>query len=66
MAKLYFFYGAMGSSKTANALMVEYNYRERGKKVLLAKPSIDTRDGNNIIKSRIGFYNPIFFLSCLI
>lgn len=37
MAKLYFRYGAMGSSKTANALMVAYNYKERGKKVLLAE-----------------------------
>ena len=36
MAKLYFRYGAMGSSKTANALMVAYNYNERGKKALLA------------------------------
>ena len=40
MAKLHFRYGAMGSSKTANALMVEYNYRERGKKALLVKPKI--------------------------
>lgn len=38
MAKLYFRYGAMGSSKTANALMVAYNYKERGKKAMLAKP----------------------------
>ena len=45
MAKLFFRYGAMGSSKTANALMVEYNYRERGKRALLAKPQTDTRDG---------------------
>ncbi|SFG63941.1 thymidine kinase [Lachnospiraceae bacterium C7] len=54
MAKLYFRYGAMGSSKTANALMVEYNYHERGKKALLAKPSTDNRDGERIVKSRIG------------
>ena len=54
MAKLYFYYGAMGSSKTANALMVEYNYTERGQKALLAKTSLDTRDGANIIHSRIG------------
>lgn len=54
MAKLYFRYGAMGSSKTANALMVEYNYRERGKKALLAKPKIDLRDGENTISSRMG------------
>ena len=54
MAKLYFRYGAMGSSKTANALMVEYNYRERGKRALLAKPKIDLRDGENTIASRMG------------
>ena len=54
MAKLFFRYGAMGSSKTANALMVEYNYRERGKRALLAKPQIDMRDGEKIISSRIG------------
>jgi len=54
MAKLYYRYGAMGSSKTANALMVKYNYEERGQKVLLTKPAIDTRDGNYIIKSRCG------------
>ena len=54
MAKLYYRYGAMGSSKTANALMVKYNYEERGQKVLLTKPSIDTRDGNFLIKSRCG------------
>ena len=54
MAKLYFYYGAMGSSKSANALMAEYNYRERGQKTLLAKTNIDTRDGVNTIRSRIG------------
>lgn len=54
MAKLYFRHGAMGSSKTANALMVEYNYYERGKKALLLKPMLDNRDGENTIKSRMG------------
>ena len=54
MAKLYFRYGAMGSSKTANALMVEYNYKERGKTALLVKPKIDSRDGDRTIRSRIG------------
>lgn len=54
MSKLYFRYGAMGSSKTANALMVCYNYEERGQKVILAKSAIDTRDGANIVHSRIG------------
>ena len=54
MAKLYFKYGAMGSSKTANALITRFNYMERGMKVWLIKPSIDDRDGANIIRSRIG------------
>lgn len=58
MAKLYYRYGAMGSSKTANALMVKYNYEERGQKVLLAKPAVDTRDGERIIKSRCGLESP--------
>lgn len=57
MAKLYFRYGAMGSSKTANALMVHYNYWERGKNALLLKPAIDVRDGVNRIKSRCGLEN---------
>ena len=63
MAKLYFYYGAMGSSKSANALMVEYNYRERGQLVLLAKTNIDTRDGKNTIKSRIGLQRDCLLLS---
>ena len=54
MAKLYFRYGAMGSSKTANALMVRYNYLERGKRPLLLKPSVDVRDGKTCIRSRCG------------
>ena len=54
MAKLYFKYGAMGSSKTANALITRFNYMERGMKVWLIKPSIDDRDGASIIRSRIG------------
>lgn len=54
MAKLYFRYGAMGSSKTANALMVKYNYEERGQKVIISKPAIDTRNGEHRIYSRCG------------
>ena len=54
MAKLYFRYGAMGSSKTANALMVRYNYIEKGQNVILLKPKVENRDGDDIIRSRIG------------
>ena len=54
MAKLYFKYGAMGSSKTANALITKFNYEERGMKVWLIKPSTDNRDGESTVRSRIG------------
>ena len=54
MAKLYFKYGAMGSSKSAQALITKFNYEELGMTVWLLKPGTDTRDGVNVIQSRIG------------
>ena len=54
MAKLYFKYGAMGSSKTAQALITKYNYEENDLSVWLIKPGADTRDGEDVVKSRIG------------
>ena len=54
MAKLYFRYGAMGSSKSANAIMVVYNYKERNQTAVLLKPSSDIRDGEFITISRCG------------
>ncbi len=54
MAKLYFKYGAMGSSKSAQALITKFNYEEQGMSVWLIKPSVDTRDGQEVVKSRIG------------
>lgn len=54
MAKLYFKYGAMGSSKTAQALITKYNYEENDLQVWLVKPSADDRDGQQILRSRIG------------
>lgn len=54
MAKLYFKYGAMGSSKTAQALITKFNYEERGMRVWLIKPAVDIRDGAELIRSRIG------------
>ena len=54
MAKLYFKFGAMGSSKTAQALITKFNYEERDMKVLLLKPAVDTRDGDTVVRSRIG------------
>ena len=54
MAKLYFYYGAMGSCKTATLLTTAFNYEERGQTTIILKPSIDTRDGESIIRSRVG------------
>lgn len=58
MAKLYFRYGAMGSSKTANAIMVQYNYQERGQNALMLKPRMESRDGAGIVGSRSGLRAP--------
>ncbi|MGN1306744.1 MAG: thymidine kinase [Faecousia sp.] len=58
MAKLYFKYGAMGSSKTAQALITKYNYEENGMRVWLIKPSADDRDGAIILRSRVGLEAP--------
>lgn len=63
MAKLYFKYGAMGSSKSAQALITKFNYEERGMKVWLIKPSVDTRASLDLVYSRIGLTakcTPIF------
>lgn len=56
MAKLYFKYGAMGSSKSAQALITQFNYEELGMRVWLIKPSIDDRDGAAVVKSRVGLF----------
>lgn len=61
MAQLYFKYGAMGSSKTANALMAHFNYEERGQKALLVKPRMDTRDGDHMVRSRIGLIHTCIY-----
>ena len=53
----------MGSSKTANALMVRYNYEERGQKALMVKPAIDQRDGAHVVSSRIGLKHDCIYFS---
>ncbi|MBQ9465554.1 MAG: thymidine kinase [Muribaculaceae bacterium] len=52
--KLYFRYGTMGSAKTALLLTQAYNFEERGMQYLCMKPIIDNREGDNVIRSRIG------------
>ena len=54
MAKLYYYYGSMGSSKSMNLLMAAYNYEDQGKEVLVFTSGVDDRAGYNIIKSRAG------------
>ena len=64
MSKLYYKYGVMGSSKTAQALMCKFNYEQQGFQVLLIKPALDTRDvdadGQSVSRSRIGLESPCF------
>lgn len=54
MAQLYYYYGAMQSSKSASLLMVAHNYESQGKKVLLFTPDVDDRSGVGVIASRVG------------
>ena len=61
MAQLYFKYGAMGASKTANVLMTRFNYEERGQQTLLVNPRMDTRDGDHMVASRIGLSYPCIY-----
>lgn len=63
MAKLYFKFGAMGCSKTAQALITKFNYEERGMKVVLMKPAVDNRDGESVTRSRIGLSAPTLAVS---
>ena len=62
MAKLYFRYGAMGSSKSANAVMVRFNYLERGQNCVMLKPRLDTRDGERVVMSRCGLNAPCYYV----
>ncbi len=62
MAKLYYKYGAMGSSKTAQALITKFNYEERDMKVWLIKPALDDRDGKVTLRSRIGLESECYVI----
>lgn len=53
MAKLYFYYGAMNSGKTTRLLQTAHNYEQKGRKVLIVKPGIDTK-GKDQVLSRLG------------
>ena len=60
MSKLYFRYGAMNSGKSTALLQAAYNYEERGQKVLVAKPRVDTK-GAELIVSRLGVTRSVDF-----
>ncbi len=60
MAKLYFRYGAMNSGKSTALLQAAYNYEERGHRVLLAKPAVDSKGGGSIV-SRLGVTREVDF-----
>jgi len=62
MAKLSFRYGSMGSCKTVNALMIKYNFEEKGKKAILLKPKCENRDGATKLRSRIGLESECQFV----
>lgn len=53
-SKLHFIYGSMASSKSLRLLTTAYNFEENGIQIMVLKPSLDTRDGEGIIKSRAG------------
>ena len=53
MAKLYFRYGAMNSGKSTALMQVAHNYEERGMRVLVLKPRIDSKGGDQLL-SRLG------------
>lgn len=61
MAKLYFRYGAMNCGKSTAIIQVAYNYEEKGKKIILMKPSIDTKGARNV-KNRSGLERPVDYL----
>src|SRR5690606_39957948 len=61
MAKLYFRYGAMNSGKSTALIQAAYNYEERGQRVLLTKPLVDTK-GDRSIVSRLGVTRPVDFV----
>ena len=66
MAKLYFYYGAMGSSKSANALMTHFNYEEVGQKALLVKSAVDQRDGDRVVSAIMGLCQECIFIEDLV
>ena len=53
-AHLRYFFGSMASAKTLRLLSTAYNFEEKGVQIMVLKPSLDTRDGEGLIRSRAG------------
>lgn len=62
MAKLRFYYGTMGGAKSLRLLTTAYNFQEKNLNFIVLKPACDTRDGNDVISSRIGLKRPCLAL----
>ena len=54
MAKFKFVWGPMSGGKSLSLLSTAYNLEENGIQIMVLKPSLDTRDGEGIIRSRAG------------
>ena len=65
-SKLYFYYGPMGSSKTLRLLSTAYDFEEKGIQIMVLKPSLDTRDGKGIIRSRAGLSRPCLTIDTVV
>lgn len=61
MAKLYFRYGSMNCGKSTAIIQVAYNYNEKDKRILLMKPSIDTK-GSDTVNNRSGLSRKVDYL----
>lgn len=61
MKKLIFRHGPMNCGKSTLLLQVAHNYEEKGMKVIIMKPQIDTKGGSKIV-SRIGLVREVDYL----
>lgn len=60
---LKFFWGAMGSAKTLRLLVTAHNLCSKNIQIMVLKPSVDTRDGDGVIKSRVGLERPCVMIN---
>ncbi len=61
MAKLYFKYGTMDASKSADLLMTAHKYENQGKNIICLRSNLDTRTQDSFIESRALTYKHYCF-----